>query len=298
MKVFITGATGYIGGAVARVLRGSGHEVSALVRASSDTRRLREEGVAIIAGELGDLPNLGEAVAAHDVWIHAAFAAGPDAVALDRVALETFLQQPRGHFIYTSGVWIFGNTGEGLPDEDSPLAPLEISAWRVGHEKRVLENDGALTTVSIRPGCVYGRRQSLLADWFVSAEGNGPISIVGEGDNRWAMVHIEELADLYLRAVEGRAGGVLHGIDDSHESLNEMALALVASRESDCAIEHIAIETAREQMGVFADALAVDQNISSRKTRERLGWKPSLTFVSSLERQWEEWRDSIAGLEP
>src|ERR1041385_7251118 len=182
-----------------------------------------------------------------------------------------------GQFIYTSGVWALGNTTHA--DETSPQDPLRISAWRVEHENLVLQSPSRTV---IRPGCVYGGKQSLLAGWFAAVEQNQPVEIVGDGQNRWAMIDIHDLAALYVAAVEQRAPGLLHAVDDPHATLEECARALSPRVE----IRYT------EMSGEFAEALMVDQHISSAITRERLGWTPKRTFTNSVDEQWREWRES------
>ena len=104
MRVFITGATGYIGGAVATELRHHGHEVAALARPESETRHLRDLGVVIIAGDLESLPSLGDALNGYDAYVNIGFAPK-----VDRQTIDTLLARG-GHFIYTAGVWSFSNT--------------------------------------------------------------------------------------------------------------------------------------------------------------------------------------------
>ena len=279
MRIFITGATGYIGGAVAAALRIRGHEVAALVRADADSRRLRDLGVFLLTGDLLSLPGLREQLEPYEAFVHAAQSA-KDTAAADRAAVDTFTALP-GHFVYTSGVWVLGNTKHS--DEASPVNPLSIVAWRPPHEELVLGSGGAV----LRPGCVYGGAQSLFAAWFAAVEQDQPIKITGDGDNRWALVDLHDLCDLYVRAVEQRATKVLHGIDDSRSTLNECAAALSSK------IEHIPLDAAREKFGPFADALALDQTIDSRETREKTGWQPKRTFLNSIEDQWREWRESM-----
>ena len=276
MNIFLTGATGYIGSAVAAALRNANHEVAALARPDADTQFLRDIGAVLIGGDLETLPSLHDQLAGYDAFIHIA-QARQNTVVADRAAVDTFLSL-RGHFVYTSGVWVAGNTKSA--DESTPVNPLPIVAWRPAHEELVLAAGGAV----IRPGCVYGGKQSLCADWFAAAEQNRATQLVGDGTNRWAMVNVHDLTDLYLRAVEQKAKGVLHGIDDTRETLDECVRAVGAKAE------HIPLEVARETMGPFADALAVDQTITSAKTREQTGWNPARTFTSSLEEQWREWK--------
>ena len=276
MNIFLTGATGYIGSAVATALRNANHEVAALARPDADTKFLREIGVVLIGGDLEALPSLHDQLAGYDAFIHMA-QSRQDTVAADRAAVDTFLSL-RGYFVYTSGVWVLGNTKSA--DETTPVNPLPIVAWRPAHEELVLAAGGAV----IRPGCVYGGKQSLCADWFAAADQNRATQLVGDGTNRWAMVNVHDLADLYVRIVEQKAKGILHGIDDTRETLDECVRAVGAKAE------HIPLEAARGSMGPFADALAVDQTITSAKTREQTGWKPTRTFTSSVEEQWREWK--------
>ena len=274
MRIFLTGATGYIGGAVAKALRKNDHNVHALVRPESEARFLRDIGVVLVAGDLSTLPSIN--VGAYDAVVHTAMSE-KNGVALDRTAVDVFTSSRRP-FLYTSGVWVLGNTTKA--DETTKTNPLSLVAWRVEHEQSVLKSGGAV----LRPGCVYGGGQSLLKDWFVSVEQKRSIPIVGDGKNRWAFVHLDDLADCYVRAIEQKATGVMHGIDDTHESLNDCARAL--SKD----IEHLPVD--RQKLGAFADALLVDQVIASEATRQKLGWKPKRTFTSSIDEQWTEWRSA------
>jgi nucleoside-diphosphate-sugar epimerase len=275
--VFVTGATGYIGGAVAAALRSAGHDVAALVRPDADTRRLRDRGVVLITGALDSLSALSEQLAEYDAFVHTA-QSRQNTAAADRAAVDAFNAQ-RGHLVFTSGVWVLGNTSAA--DEHSPVNPLSLVAWRPAHEELVLAAGGAV----LRPGCVYGGRQSLLADWFAAAEQDRPLQIVGDGKQRWAMVNIHDLTDLYVRLVEQRTTGMLHGIDDSEATLEESARAVAPNGS----IEFIPLDAARENLGPFADALAIDQRIRSDETREKTGWSPQRTFLSSIDEQWQEW---------
>lgn len=283
MRIFLTGATGYIGSSVAAQFRTSGHEVGALVRPDADTRHLRDLGVVLLSGDLEALPSLRDQLAGnYDAFVHTA-QSQQNKVAADRAAVDTFTSLD-GYFLFTSGVWVLGNNSDA--DEASDVNPLELVKWRPAHEELVLGAGGAV----VRPGCVYGGRQSLLASWFVAAEQNQPLQIVGDGNNRWAMVDVGELAQLYVSAVEQRVPGMLHAIDDSDATLNECARAVAP----DGTIEYTPLAAAREKLGPFADALAIDQRIASTHTRRLTGWTPRRTFINSIEEQWREWRASRA----
>ncbi len=281
MRIFLTGATGYIGSSLAAALRNAGHDVGVLVRPDADSHFLREQGAVVISGDLESLPSLRDQLSgAYDAFIHAA-QAKKDTVAADRAAVDTFTSLG-GYFLYTSGVWVLGNNDSA--DEASDVNPLELVKWRPPHEELVLGAGGGV----LRPGCVYGGRQSLLADWFAAADQGRPLKLVGDGKNRWALVNLHDLADLYIRAVEQRATGMLHGIDDTDATLEECARAVAPNGS----LEYIPLDAARESLGAFADALAVNQRISSSETRAKTGWSPRRTFTGSIEEQWREWRSN------
>jgi nucleoside-diphosphate-sugar epimerase len=290
MNIFMTGATGYIGSSLAKGLRARGHEVTALVRPESDSKNLRDLGVTIVAGDLSTLPRLTDLLGQFATCIHTASAPGKDGVALDRAAIEAFTQPTRrdGHFIYTSGVWVLGPAGPS--DETSPVNPIAIVAWRAAHEQLVLHaDDGHFITTVLRPGCVYGGRQSLLVDWFAAADQNRPARIVGDGSNRWALVDLHDLVDCYIAVAEKRQSGICHAVDDSREPLESCARAVYEARGHRLQLELVAPEKARQTLGDFAEALAIDQEVESRKTRQALGWTPRRNFLSSVGEQWREW---------
>ena len=254
MRIFITGATGYIGSAVCDALRTRGHEVDAFRRGES-------------LAAVGD----------YDAYIHTAFSM-TDPVAFDRAAVDA-LTAKSGFVLFTSGVWVLGNTAERGADESSPLNPLPLVAWRPAHEQIVLASE---RNAVIRPGCVYGGKQSMLAGWFAAADAGKPLEVAGDGENHWALVDIHDLADCYVKIVEQRAPGIFHAVDDTTATLNECARAVAPNAE----IRHVTVE------GPMAAALLVDQHVSSVKTRDQLGWQPKREFVSSVDEQWAEWRSA------
>jgi nucleoside-diphosphate-sugar epimerase len=282
MRIFLTGGTGYVGGAIAEALRERGHDVAALARPEADTARLREIGAVIVAGDIDSLPSLTESLAEYETIVHTA-QSGTRTAELANKALDVFTTVG-ANLIATSGVWVLGNTQSTT--EHSTVNPLEIVSWRAETEQRVLDAGGCV----IRPGCVYGGKQSLLKDWFAAVEQHRPIQIVGDGRNRWAMVDLHELAKLYVRAVERRAAGILHGVDDTRAPLEQCARAVGPSSR----LEFLPADAMRAKLGAFVQALVVDQVIDSSETRQRMGWHPRRTFTSSVPEQWDEWRQQNA----
>ena len=278
MNVALTGATGFIGSHILAALHDHGHEVTALVRPDSEARHLRDLGVVIVAGDLESLPSLGDALNGYDTYINTAFSPQHD-----RQTIET-LASRGGQFVYTAGVWAFSNTKDA--DETTTPDPLKISAWRVEHERTVLQSPSHAV---IRPGCVYGGKQSLMKSWFAAVDQRQPIELAGDGSNHWSMINLHDLATCYVSIVEQRGGGLFHATDDTRETLAECARALAADVE----IQSTTPDQVREKFGdAFAEALLVDQQVKSEMTRERLGWTPKRTFTNSIDEQWREWRAS------
>jgi nucleoside-diphosphate-sugar epimerase len=297
MRIFLTGATGYIGSAVLDACLRAGHAVTALVRHPGKGDRLRARGVSVAVGELAD--GAWQTVAAeHDALVHTAYEASPKGPPQDRAALDALLAAAgRYHerqrvLVYTSGVWVLGpaHTPAG---EDQPLHPLDVSAWRPPHEQLVLGAAGpGLRTVVIRPGVVYGGGRGIIGDLFRDGA-NGLIRVVGDGRNRWATVYDRDLADLYVRVLASPdASGVFHATDESDDRVIDMVEAIARNQKIPADVRHVPIEEARAKMGPYADALAVDQVVRSPRARA-LGWAPTLGSVArNVPRLIEEWRNA------
>src|SRR5438552_4466074 len=162
MQVFITGATGYIGFAVSAALRRHGHRVLGLARDDTKATRLARHEIEPVIGDLADPKSYADVAARCSVLIHTAFDYSADGVAKDKLTIETLLDagrrgaQPKT-LIFTSGAWVYGDTGDHMVDETTPLNPIKLVAWRPAHEQLVLgAGAGGVWSIVIRPGRVYG----------------------------------------------------------------------------------------------------------------------------------------------
>lgn len=296
MRIFLTGATGYIGSAVAWALLQRGHRVMGLTHSKEKAPHLSDRGIDPVVGDLMNPDDYRDAAESCEVIIHAAFEYGPSCEAADRIALEALCgaaqkaRLPR-LFIYTSGVWVLGRHGHAPADEDTPVSPLKIVGWRPEHERLALSAAaGALSTAVVRPGCVYGGRAGLYGNMIGSAFEHRTVRLIGSGNNRWASVYLDDLADLYSLTIDAWPREALyHATDGSAEPLRRAAEAILdAAGGGD--IESVSLAEARAAMGDYADALAIDQVVSSRRARRELGWRPKLDSFSAnaeaLLRQW------------
>lgn len=280
MRVFMTGATGYIGSAVAHELARTGHEVVALAHRQEAEAGLRAVGFEPVAGDLrspgGWLHHLHEA----DAVIHAGNTGGADAAETDEAATEAIVERLEGTdkaLVYTSGVWVVGDTRGRTADENAPTRSIEVVGWRPSLEARVKAAAArGVRTVVVRPGIVFGRGGGI-----PGMLKRGELPIVGSGEQVWPLVHVDDLAVLYRLAVERAPGGsVLHGVSH-HATMTQVARAVGVED-----LREVPLTEAREALGSFADALALDQRVASETTRQLTGWEPARPWpaaVSSVE---------------
>ena len=298
MRVFVTGGTGYIGSAVVHELVSAGHEVTGLVRNDAAMARLAGMGAAAARGELHDPSSYAAVAEKHDAIVHMAFDYSREGITADRAALEALLytaadaDRPRA-LIYTSGVWVLGNTGTVADEGASTANAAAVSAWRPAHERLALEENGPrLATAVIRPGMVYGGRGGLVTPFFETAAHEGAARVIGDGKNRWSLVHRADLARLYRLVLEKAATGIFHGVDGVPLPTGELARHASLAAGKGGAVRHVPPEEARRSMGAMVDALLLDQAVIGRRAVD-LGWRPDRP--SFLERVGDAYKEWMAG---
>jgi nucleoside-diphosphate-sugar epimerase len=295
MRVFVTGASGFIGSAVAAEFARAGHDVLGLVRSPGKAQALHAAEVATVPGTIESRAEWIGRAGECDVIVHAAAESSPRAFDVDREFVEAFLEGVRAPrtFLYTSGTWVNGDTGGQRVDESTAPRPHPYVARRVEHERRVLRADGGpLRTVVIRPGCVYGGSGSLTGLWFSSAVKEGAARIVGDGRNRWSMIHRDDLARLYVLAAEsGCRGEIFNAGDRSRATVRECAEA--ASRAAGAAgrVASSTVAEAVAKLGPWAECLALDQDVDAGKASRTLGWQPKHAgFIEESGRCFLAWK--------
>ena len=301
MRIFLTGATGYIGSAVMDALLRSGHEVTALVRDPEKAERVSGRGVHPIIGELSRPASYAAAAEAADSIVHAALESSIRKQKVDRQAIDTLVAAAARRaaaglpacIVYTSGTWVLGQAHDAT--EQTPVNPIPLVAWRPDHEQLVLDSarDGVRPVV-IRPGVVYGGARGIVGDLLKDAA-NGLVRVVGTGQNHWACIYDRDLADLYVRvSTLGDAAGIFHANDEADETVDDIVAAITQQAKMPPDVRHMPLEEARKKMGAYADALALDQIVRSPRARA-LGWTPTLRSVAgSVARLLEEFRTARA----
>src|SRR5204863_6520564 len=242
MQVFVTGATGYIGFAVSAALRRAGHRVWGLARSETKARRLAQHEIEPVIGDLADPKTYLEVASDCALLVNTAFDYSADGVAKDKTAIDTLLEAGRRGakpktLVFTSGAWVYGDTSDRMVDETTPPNPTKLVAWRPAHEQIVLQAAGVRGLV-IRPGDVYGGPGGLTGQWFAGPSAGKPPLVAGGGRNRVPMVHIDDLADAYVRIGEsGLAGEIFNVNDRSRFTVLEIATAAARDAAQQAAVQ-------------------------------------------------------------
>jgi len=299
MRIFVTGSTGFIGAAVTAAFARKGHHVFGLVRTPAKATRVAAAEATPVAGNLHDPNGWRAAADACDVLVHCAVEYTEQQWDLHSRSVEVLIDSARrAHrprkLLVTSGCWVYGDTGHGVADETSVLAPPALVAPRPAADDRVLDANGTLLrTLVLRPGCVYGGSGGLTASWFESAVAEGASRLVGDGENRWAMIHVEDLADLYVRAAESPYGGeVFNATDRSRFTVLECARAASLAAGAGGRTVSWPLAEARKALGeTYAECLALSQHLDSSKAVRLLGWQPHHGgFADGAPRYVQGWR--------
>jgi nucleoside-diphosphate-sugar epimerase len=284
MEVFLTGATGYIGSAVAEALQKAGHKVTGLARTPEKAKQLEARGVRACAGDLLKPETVAAPARAAEGVIHTANTNDASAAQVDAAVVRAILNALDGAgkpFVYTSGVWVLGPTDGKEANEDTPLNPTPLVAHRPAIEQEVLGYKGrGVRAIVIRPALVYGRGGSIPAMYAKAARETGAARYVGDGQNRWPFVDVDDLAQLYLLALEkAPPGSLYHAADGPSFRVLEVAEAASIGADAKGKTQSWPLDEARKTLGGFADALVLDQQVSGEKAKRELGWSPRAASV-------------------
>jgi nucleoside-diphosphate-sugar epimerase len=295
MKIFITGASGYIGGSVAAALLAAGHRVSGLARSDDVAVALAKSGMTPVRGALDDAEVLAKAACDADVTVNAANAG-------HRAAVEAMLAALAGTgktFLHTGGSSIVGTRARGelvadVFDEETPFTPTPQRAPRVEIDNLVRRaaRDGVRSMV-IAPSLIYGcgrglHAHSIQVPWLIQvAKKFGVAKHIGSGENRWANVHIDDLTTLYVLAIEKAPAGAFYFAENGENSMREACQAISRMLGQGGRTQSMTIEEAAAEWGEGPanDTMGSNSRVRAKRSRAELNWQPKAgSLIEEIER--------------
>ncbi|MBC7527629.1 MAG: SDR family oxidoreductase [Chthonomonadaceae bacterium] len=284
MRVFLTGATGYVGSAVAEKLVESGHSVVGLSRSDAGDAKLRAMGVIPHRGDLNDPQSLAQAALTSDGIIHTAFGNNFDdftgMVGTDLLALTTMLtslEDKNKPIVVTNGPAFLGDSGDGIFDESAPIDESSYFAVRAKPDLEALQaaNRGIRSVVIRLPFYVYGKGGSTFIPVQIgAAQKTGLARYIGEGANRASSVYVEDAATAYVKALENAQAGSLYHLSDGFDASAKQIAEAIGENLNVPAIS-TTFEIAEETFGTgLANFFSMNSCISADKIKHELGWSP------------------------
>jgi nucleoside-diphosphate-sugar epimerase len=297
MRVLLTGASGYIGGATGERFLAAGYEVVALARSDESAALLRGRGYAVARGDLSDTAGLSALASECDGAVHAAFpfeksdgdtvftpspsvarriyAALQTEARAVRALIETYRGSKKPLVLFT-GTGLLGDTADACPDEDRPVPRNTLFAIRARTEEEAVQaaRDGARVVV-LRAASVYGRAGSMLLPFLVKSAriGGSAFCVSGSERHRWSFVHVEDLADLCLLAWQKVSGGLFHAASRAPVTCLDVAQAVQDCLGYQGAPASVQLEEAIERFGGLTRLWALNNFVDSRRAYAQ-GWQP------------------------
>jgi nucleoside-diphosphate-sugar epimerase len=281
MRVFVTGATGFIGTELLRELIAAGHEVRGLTRSDAGAEQLKKVGAAVHRGDLQDLDSLRSGATGMDAVVHLAFnhdfSRFAQNAADELKAIEALgsVMEPGKLLVVTSGVGLTKGAPGHVRAESDPATDEPSIPRRPEQAARAAAEKGVHVAIVRLPQVHDTRKQGLVPLLTQTAREKGVSAYVGDGANRWAAAPLKDVAHLYRLAVEKTGAGVTvyNAVQEEGVSIREIAQTIGTGLR--VPVISIAPEKAAEHFGWFSHFAMLDMPATSERTRKTLGWDPT-----------------------
>lgn len=280
MKVFVTGASGFIGSAVVKELLAAGHEVTGLARSEESAKAINDAGAQVLKGGLDDLDSLKHGASAADGVIHTAFihdfSQYAKAAETDKAAIEAMGEALKGTgkpIVVTGGILGLPKTGGFVTEADAaPGTPRASEATAM-----LLADNGINASVIRLPPSVHDKGDKGFVPFIINmARNKGVAAYVGDGENRWPAVHRLDAARLFRLALEKASQGARYNaIGD--EGITVRAIAEMIGKNLNLPVVSVDADKAADHFEWMGRFIAFDSPATAYKTREELGWQPTHT---------------------
>ncbi|HLK21855.1 MAG TPA: SDR family oxidoreductase [Bryobacteraceae bacterium] len=289
MRIFVTGATGFVGSAVVAELKNAGHQVAGLARSEQGARSLIAAGAEVVRGSLEDLESLRRGASNSDGVVHTAFihdfsnyAASAEADRRAIEALGTALAGSGRPLVVTSGTLLLQRTSSLATEKDEPVPNFPRKSEEAG---LAFASQGVRVSVIRLPPSVHGDGDhGFVPMLFAIAREKGVSAYLGDGLNHWPAVHRLDAARLYRLAVEkGVAGARYHGIAD--EGVLFRDISRLIGQHLNVPLVSKSPEEAAGHFGWMSSFVGVDCPASSAQTQQQLGWRPAnASLIADIKR--------------
>ena len=276
MRIFHIGATGYIGTAVAEKLKQAGHEIVGFARSEKSAAKLEKRGYQVYRGDLQDPESIAEAAWVTEAVVYTA--------PLDGEAVKTVVGALEGSgkpFVAVVLATIYGDTGDREAGEDRPLDPAPQVAPVAEAEKVLLDAaQRGVRSVSVRAGLVYGRHGGAISQLLMdAARESGVPRYIGTGGNRWAVVHVNDLARLVVLAMERAPAGTAFNAVTVNVLTRNVAKVVGRAVGARTGTRSVSPEKVREIWGLLDGPPSMNLNLSGHRAHETLGWRPEAPSI-------------------
>lgn len=294
MKIFLTGASGYIGGTVAARLLREGHELAGLTRSEAGAKEIQARGMRAVLGSLDDTDVIAQAAREADAVIDTAEANHAGVVA----AIVGALRGSGKPFLHTSGSGIVGTVANGerrdeIYDEYTPFAAtVPRMQERAAVDQLVFDAaKQGVRAVVIRPSMIYGegrgvRKESAQVPALIDNAKKAGIGLhIGPGENLWANVHIDDVAELYVLALQAAPAGALYYAENGEEALKNVAASISRMLGFGGRTRNWSPQEAETALGIRAhSSFGSNSRVRAKRSRAELGWQPrGISILDEIE---------------